>query len=107
MKKTDNKPKFTKEEWRITEWLEITTSRKGIVEGSKKICQVSDFSKTEEEARANAQLISASPEMYEALKKVQRMLEEWENRDQESFNKYCHIDAHIETDKALSKAEGK
>lgn len=82
-------------EWRRTDWLEITMSRPGIVEGSKKICQVSEFDKTKEEADAIADLIvtagnlsrkynlSAVPEMVEVmleqerLDQMEHLSEEW------------------------------
>lgn len=46
-------------------------------------------------------------EMLEALKKVKSMFEAWETTDQESFNKYMNIDAHIGVDKAIEQAEQK
>lgn len=51
-----------------------------------------------DEARANAKLIAAAPDMYEALK---------EARDYLRFNKGNASPIYDKADKALSKAEGK
>ena len=58
---------YTKEKWRYSEeYQEVTTSKIGIIEGSKSICAVCTFSKVTEEIQANGRLISASPELLEA-----------------------------------------
>ncbi|OCB77995.1 hypothetical protein [Flavobacterium crassostreae] len=69
--------KGTTKEWRISkDGLEVTASRKGILEGSKRICDIADFGKSEEEKLANAKLIAAAPELLKALSKMIRMYEE-------------------------------
>ena len=74
----------TKDKWRVSsDFTQITTSKKGILEGSKKICEMSDFSKRPEETKANALLISKSPEMLDMLKDI---LEAQENG--EAFHSY-------------------
>jgi hypothetical protein len=63
--------KGTKGVWRLSHGLpEITTSREGILEGSKSIAAISTFSKSEEEVKANALLISKAPEMLNLFKKI-------------------------------------
>lgn len=63
--------KFTKGKWRYSSEHEcITTSRLGIVEGSKTICEIKQapsFDYSGNEAKANALLISKAPEMLEML----------------------------------------
>ena len=65
--------KFTKGKWRHSKEHEcITTSERGIVEGSKVICGISkypSFDYSGVEAEANALLISKAPEMFEMLEK--------------------------------------
>jgi len=68
---------YTKKEniWRYSdEYKEVTTSKVGIIEGSKSICAISTFDKTEDEIKSNGKLISAAPEMFEALKRVEAYL---------------------------------
>jgi len=70
MEKTDNKPKFTKGEW--------LARGKYILAPGKKIIAKCDWADSyniedkrflsEQESEMNAQLISASPDMYKALK---------------------------------------
>ncbi len=85
------------------EWIQDGNSEQHL-QASESIMQMARIS---DSYRKNKLLFEASADMYEALKKVQKMLADWEEKDQESFNQYCHIDAHIETDKSVSKAEGK
>lgn len=60
--------KGTKGEWRVAyDLTQVTTSKKGILEGSKKICHMATFCKTEEEVKANAKLIAAAPKLLNAL----------------------------------------
>lgn len=66
---------YTKGNWRYsTEFSEVTTSKIGIIEGSKSICAISNFDKSKEEIETNGKLISAAPEMFEALKRVEAYL---------------------------------
>lgn len=50
---------------------------------------------------ANVKLITSAPKLFEALKSVQTFFEEWEEKDQESFNKFMNIDTHIAVEKAV------
>lgn len=60
--------KGTKGIWRVaSDVTQVTTSKKGILEGSKKICHMATFCKTEEEVKANAELIAKAPELLETL----------------------------------------
>jgi len=64
--------KHTEGNWRYSaNYSEITTSRIGILEGSKKICSISDFDKKTEEVKANAKLIATAPEMLEVLETIE------------------------------------
>lgn len=63
--------KGTKQPWRTSvDLTEVTASKVGILEGSKQICTVSTFCKTEEEVHANAKLIAAAPDLLEALQAI-------------------------------------
>jgi len=54
--------------WRYSEeHEEVTTSKPGIAEGSKRVCDVSNNGKTEAEVSAIGHLIAATREMMEAL----------------------------------------
>lgn len=62
---------YSKGNWRCGDgFREITTSIPGVLESSKCICRISDFSKTEIEIESNAKLIAAAPEMLESLKNL-------------------------------------
>jgi hypothetical protein len=51
--------KISKGIWRTSlDCCEVTTSKVGILEGSKEICNISRFAKTAEEIAANAKLIA-------------------------------------------------
>lgn len=68
--------KHSKGIWRVAEgFSEVTTSRPGILEGSKRICIVSDFGKTAEERIANAKLIAAAPALLKYAIDVMEILE--------------------------------
>jgi hypothetical protein len=78
--------KHTKGNWRTSKKFdEITVSKPGILEGSKSIAMVSDFSKSKEEVKANAILMAAAPELFEALKEAYNYLRpisnQWEGRE--------------------------
>ena len=65
-------PKISKGDWRYSDkWLEVTTSKPGILEGSKKVCEVACFDKTEEEVLANGSSIATIPDMIDFLDEVQ------------------------------------
>jgi hypothetical protein len=63
--------KGTKGDWRHSHEFDcITTSRPGIIEGSKTICNLNmspSFDYSGQEARANAKLISKAPEMLQMI----------------------------------------
>jgi len=62
--------------WRFSsEGGEVTTSRLGVLEGSKRVCDVSAFSKTREEVQANGRALAAVPEMLDALESAQLYFE--------------------------------
>jgi hypothetical protein len=67
----------TKGEWRISkDGTEVTTSKIGILEGSKRICHITEFGKTDDEKLANAKLIAASPELLQTVIELHDLLEE-------------------------------
>ena len=63
--------KGTKGKWRYSnEFQCITVSKKGVIEGSKTICDISNcvgFDYSGKEFNANAKLIAAAPELLKAL----------------------------------------
>lgn len=62
--------------WRYSaDGEEVTTSRIGVLEGSKRVCLVSTFSKSAQEVEANGRVLAAAPEMMEALEDVQLYFE--------------------------------
>lgn len=81
--------KFTKGKWRHSKEHEcITTSERGIVEGSKVICGISkypSFDYSGVEAEANALLISKAPEMFEMLVIINTYLSEIEKTNNFKF----------------------
>lgn len=63
--------KGTKKPWRTSkDFREVTTSKIGILEGSKKICTMASYCKTDDEVEANAKLIAAAPDLLNACLKV-------------------------------------
>ena len=52
----------------------VTTSPKGILEGSKRIADCINPCKSDDEVIANTILIAAAPQMYEALLKSRKVL---------------------------------
>jgi len=57
----------TKNQWRLSlTGAEVTTSRLGILEGSKSICTLNTFGKNDDEVIANGRLIAAAPGLLEA-----------------------------------------
>ncbi len=83
--------KHTKGIWRYSEvFKHITTSKKGIIKGSKGICDIVSFNKSDDEIRANAKLIAAAPELLKALSKIYKSWDNWElevsKKDKDSCN---------------------
>jgi hypothetical protein len=69
--------KGTNEEWRLTnDFSEVTSSRVGILEGSKSICAINQYGKPREEIEANAKVIVQAKTLLEALNEMVRMYEE-------------------------------
>ena len=67
--------KGTKAKWRVADdFHQITTSRIGILESSKKICDINFFGIGAIEAQANAKLISKSKELLETLTKLHQAI---------------------------------
>lgn len=63
--------KHTKGPWRYSkEYCEVTTSKPGIIEGSKSICSCYNSLKPPEEVIANALLIAAAPDLLAACEAV-------------------------------------
>ena len=63
--------KGTKKPWRTSkDFREVTTSKIGVLEGSKKICTMASYCKTDDEVEANAKLIAAAPDLLNACLKV-------------------------------------
>ena len=59
--------KGTKKPWRTSkDFREVTTSKIGVLEGSKKICTMASYCKTDDEVEANGKLIAAAPDLLEA-----------------------------------------
>ena len=73
----------TQEDWRYSqENLEITTSRKGILEGSKQVALVTTFDKDAEEYHANGMLISQSPKLREF---AEMLYDHWSSQKKKPF----------------------
>lgn len=68
---------MTKDQWRVSrDGTRITTSRPGILEGSKTVADFSEFSKTRAESVANAVVCCEAPEMLRALSEVQEAMDD-------------------------------
>lgn len=89
-----NKPKHTPGEWKTGVFQNNISQCPTVEVNGETICKVSSPTPSWDEAQANANLMSASPDMYEALKYARRFLNEKD------------VDIKF-IDKALSKAEGK
>lgn len=71
--------KGTNEDWRLTnDFSEVTTSRVGILEGSKSICAINQYGKPREEIEANAKIIASAPELFEVVRELHKLLCEHE-----------------------------
>jgi len=94
---------YTKGEWEVTKHrpldnLVIVIKHGEHAYNDDRICQVDVAPK----AKANAHLIAAAPDMYEALKEIKHLLETHELQDvvlQQVLEGKCYL--------ALVKAEGK
>lgn len=74
--------KGTKGSWRVSrDFDEVTTSNKGILEGSKRVCKIATGFKKSSEIVANAKLIASAPEMLETLKEIR----EWYEKNQAEY----------------------
>lgn len=66
--------------WRYSEeGEEVTTSRRGVLEGSKRVCQVSTFAKIADEIRANGRALAAVPEMLSSLRQIVQAADDSDN----------------------------
>lgn len=66
------KTRHTSEEWRVSEqYALVTTSKPGIIEGDKTICELGTHGKDKDEIMANAKLIAAAPKMLELLETIE------------------------------------
>jgi len=67
--------------WRYSEeGEEVTTSHKGILEGKKRVCSVSNSAKTKAEVEANGMAISAVPEMLSVLRQIVTAADDLDNQ---------------------------
>ena len=93
--------KGTKGKWRHSKMYDlVTTSKEGIVEGSKTICDINkdvSFDYSGKEALANTQLIVAAPELLKACKELISLL---------SFHGYNNATEISEGNSAINKALG-
>jgi len=94
---------YTKGEWKVAHEYNVAVGNRGVASCGGYTSNMSDADKITQENIANAHLISASPDMYEALKEI---LPEntgyMESMSWESYNK-----AIKQIRQALAKAEGK
>lgn len=87
-----NETKHTSGPWRVVQGCVVLTHHKFPL--GHQICSTRNAGVSEDEAKANAHLIAAAPEMLEALKYVRRFID----KDDE-------IDIDF-IDSAIAKAEG-
>jgi hypothetical protein len=95
---------FTLGPWRIDEFGRILTADGDILHVRGVSCPMSGYSEAENaEFAANARLIAAAPEMYEALKNIRKELKlsgNWDVKD------YGWPDNRAAISAAISKADG-
>lgn len=81
--------KHTKGNWRYSEqYALITVSKPGSVEGSKKICDLNEnvsFGENEGELKANALLIAAAPDLFQACLDFVAKVDSGKDRSTESY----------------------
>jgi len=88
--------KGTNEDWRLTnDFSEVTTSRVGILEGSKSICAINQYGKPREEIEANAKVIVQAKNLLQALIDILPFAEEFINSNHP---------AHIKAIEVIKKA---
>lgn len=84
--------KGTNEDWRLTnDFSEVTTSRKGILEGSKSICAINQYGRPREEIEANAKVIVQAKNLLEALIDILPFAEEFINKNHPAHRKAIEI----------------
>lgn len=97
--------KHTAGQWRTSKKFdEITVSKPGILEGSKSIAMLSDFSKSKEEVKANAILMAAAPNLLKTLSQLVNLIQgcRWEIADQTILQGEIFIEAKRIIKKATS-----
>ena len=63
---------FSQGEWRVSsDGDEVTTSVRGVLEGSKRVCRVGNALKPKEEVEANGRVIAAAPRMMRLLERLE------------------------------------
>jgi hypothetical protein len=68
IKRDEDMTPFSQGEWRITsDGTEITTSPRGVLEDSKRVCRFENVLKPKEEVVANGKVIAAAPRMLKVL----------------------------------------
>ena len=81
-----SEPKFTQGLWNNCDGETIETKK-------ARICIIAPLNLTQEESDANAALIAAAPEMYEALVKLKECLEGYFGKTEKDFFKDCNEDS--------------
>lgn len=66
--------KVTQGEWQVNKKTSQISNRRRIDVDNKTIFVIEDYTENEEEAKANAHLIAASKDLFEALKKVREYM---------------------------------
>lgn len=97
---------YTKGEWKLGETLRDHNDdifwHTSVVRGGIRVARSTGIG--EDEAFANAQLISAAPDLYEALKEARKELKAWVKDHGECI---ATNDVINSINKAIAKAEGK
>lgn len=93
---------FTQGPWQRGAGATVITQPKAIEDDFKTwiweywpICDASIGQKSREEKEANAALIAAAPEMYEALKKLKVCIEDYFGKTEREFLKCCDKDVDV------------
>ena len=96
--------KHTPGPWRFSDTMggaQVTTSRIGILEGSKRICTISDFDKEVRVIHANGKLIAAAPDLLEACQRFMDLFSDCDMRPEDESHEVATI-----IRAAISKATG-